>query len=444
MKSASSTSTVPVAIIGGGIAGIAAAVALCKLGISPILIEKKPQLGGRARSVYIRSIGAWVDNGQHALGGTYRYTLELLRTLNTEQFIHFENNLKIDFYYRTRPPFHFQTCTAPPPLHFLLPLLKNRTFSFSHKRQFLEQATRFFLLPGKGVVGDHFSTENPLYQTILEPLTLAALNTPPLQASALLLRNVLREGFLTTRKGTRLGIPQRMLQFILGNPAREWLERHGATVLLSTVVTSLKPEKEFFGIAFKNRPPLQARAVIITLPPWDFQRLAHQSALGFPSQIQKFLDTASSSPILTTTIWFKEPLPVSSVVAFPEGPFQWMFPLPAESYPGNTGYALVVSAPPDHLLRQNRHQLNHIALKQLQEQIGIAPSRLQVTAFFTMKERRATLLQTPEVHSLRPGVYSGIPRLLLAGDWVQTRLPATLEGAVRSAFQAVNILAPLL
>ncbi|HFB68337.1 MAG TPA: hypothetical protein ENJ66_05190, partial [Calditrichae bacterium] len=141
------------------------------------------------------------------------------------------------------------------------------------------------------------------------------------------------------------------------------------------------------------------------------------------------------SAILTANIWFRDPLPLPDVVAFPDGPFQWLFPLPAESRPGSAGYALVMSAPEKRFLALTPEALQNAVITQLCEQTGISLWNTPPDAFFVMKERNATLLQTPEIHALRPSTASGISRLWFAGDWVQTHLPATLEGAVRSALQ---------
>ena len=429
------SSHVPIAIIGGGIAGITAAVRLCEMGIRSLLLEKKPQLGGRARSIFIPRIDAWVDNGQHALGGTYAHTLWLLETLGTQNAIHFDEYLKIAFYYRTRPPFVFRTSPAPAPLHFLGPIFRSRAFSSRDKGQFLRQSLRFFLAPGSGNVAHHFPKQNALYRTIIEPLTLAALNTPPHQASARLLRNILREGFLTTRRGARLGIPKRMLHHVLGAPALKWLQDHGAEVRLKTIVAHITRVRERFHITLKNGERLTADGVILAIPPWELKPLLARSDLSLPSPTETFLRQMTTSAILTANIWFRDPLPLPDVVAFPDGPFQWLFPLPVESRPGSAGYALVMSAPEKRFLALTPEALQDVVITQLCEQTGISLWNTPPAAFFVMKERNATLLQTPEIHPLRPSMASGVPRLWFAGDWVQTHLPATLEGAVRSALQ---------
>jgi len=437
-KPTTSQSHVPVAIVGGGIAGITAAVRLCQMGIRPLLLEKKPQLGGRARSIFIPRISAWVDNGQHALGGTYTHTLQLLETLGTRDTIHFEDFLRIAFYYRTRQPFIFRTNPAPAPLHFLAPLFRTRAFSTRDKQQFLRQTIRFFLAPGSGDVAQHFSEQNALYRTIIEPLTLAALNTPPHQASARLLRNILREGFLTTRHGARLGIPKRMLHHVLGAPALKWLQDHGAEVRLKTTVAHIAPIRERFHITLKNGQNLTADGVILAIPPWELKPLLARSQLSLSPRIREFLQQMETSAILTANIWFRTPLPLPEVVAFPDGPFQWLFPLPEESRPGSAGYALVMSAPEKRFLTSSPESVQDLVVTQLCEQTGVSLWNTPPEAFFVIKEHNATLLQTAELHALRPSIESGIPRLWFAGDWVQTNLPATLEGAVRSALQVCD------
>ncbi len=223
-----------VLIVGGGVAGISAAVAAIRKGLQPVLVEKNRTLGGRARSLYARDIRRTIDNGQHALSYNYQHTRWLLATLNSLERIHFQKRLEIRFYLSHHRRIHFRVWNLPVPFHLLLPLFlllpltpadrkflvrwgwMNRNLS---EYQLKSMTAREWLYQA----GD----APVLEQVFWTPLTLAALNTPIENASALLLYRALRQGFLSGAARSGLGLPTDMLGEIFANPAAQFIRSRG-------------------------------------------------------------------------------------------------------------------------------------------------------------------------------------------------------------------------
>ncbi|MCB0259905.1 MAG: FAD-dependent oxidoreductase, partial [Calditrichaeota bacterium] len=201
-----------VVIIGGGLAGISAAVAALAQGRQPLLLERTAGLGGRARSLFARDVDSMIDNGQHVLAASYHETRRLLRRLGQENAIHFQQPLSIHFRFNQRRNFPFRAWRLPAPLHFLLPLLFGAPLSRSDRRYLFRWGRRF-----RQTVPEQLKPltvrqwldeagQSPLLEQLLwEPLTLATLNTPLRQASAFLLYQVLQKAFLSSAATSGLG-----------------------------------------------------------------------------------------------------------------------------------------------------------------------------------------------------------------------------------------------
>ncbi len=431
-----SSAIIPVTIVGGGITGIATAIALAQAGVRPLLIERQSQLGGRARSIFLKKWNIWLDNGQHALSTAYPATLQLLRTLNTVSHIAFQSRLCVQFYYPHRPPFTFQAQPYPAPLHFVLPILRHPQFSLKERWQMATGLLRLFIhssTHSDAPLQRFFARRDALYHTIIDAMALAALNTPASVASSTVFQRTLLQGFLKAPRYGALGVPNRPLHQLLGHPAHQWIQQHGGTVLLNTRVTALRRRPHYWEVHTSRRMPIKTRTVVLTLPPWQFRHLLPFIQPVLPPSVSRIIDALPGQPILTLYLWFEHPLPIPAISAFPYGPFQWVFPLPEACNFAGYGYALVISSPPTNLLTKNAAALAQLARHQLMTQIGLPPARVKPVAFFTMKEKRATIPLTPQTHHLRPAPGEIAPGLFIAGDWTQTGLPATLESAVQSA-----------
>jgi len=429
-----------VVIVGGGVAGISAAVHAIQNGVKPILLERSPGLGGRARSLFANDVNAYIDNGQHALSGSYAETRRLLSIIGSEEKIDFQQRLSIQFQLNARHSIRFQSWPLPPPLHFLLPLLLNapltaidrrflKCFGWRYLRTTGEDLRRFTVREWLNAAGDAPFLEKFLW----EPITLATLNTPLEKASAFLLYQVLKNAFLGTAKNCGLGLPNEMLGDLFAGPAEKYMKKHGGEIRTNASVTRIILEnKRIVALEMRNGERIETPMLIMAIPPHALAKLLDASPEireKLPYNFHKF----EYSPIITANIWCKNPISAHFPTALVDSPVQWVFSLPTKAQkPGLHGYALVISAAfkevdftAEQILQLIDSELYHYFLKNLFND-------LQVAHYKIVKEKRATFLQTPQSLHLRATAKTPIPNFFLAGDWTDTDLPATIESAALS------------
>ncbi len=399
-----------VAVIGGGWAGLAAAVVLTAGGHAVTLFEAGRVLGGRARSVSID--GRQLDNGQHILLGAYRDTLELMRRVGVvpERVFARQPLQVVD-----RSGFCLRLPRLPAPLNVAWGLLTARGVGWGEKLRtawWMECVKRReFRLENDLTVAqwlDSAGQTGNLRHHLWEPLCVAALNTPAVQASAQLFANVLRDSLGSPRRGdTDLLLPRVDLGQLLPAPAGKWLQDHGAILRLSHRVKCVVANNEHVAIDGEHFDT----AVIATAP----QHLADL----WPDAASDF----SFEPIATVYLQFAEktslPFPLFNLL----GQYgQWVV---------DRGQGLLACVLSGH---GDWESLPDKALAAaLRNELGIseAPHWQRV-----IREKRATFSARPALP--RPDFRTSHPRIALAGDYTWADYPATLEGAVRSGLRAAR------
>ncbi len=437
-----------VIIIGGGVAGISAAVHAIRKGWQPLLIEATPTPGGRVRSLFAKDVQSYIDNGQHVLSASYAETIGLLDILGSRQKVHFQERLFIHFQIDGRHRMAFRSWPLPPPLHFLLPLLLRAPLAYPD-RQFLKRfgwqfwRTRAADLRNLTVrewldeVG-----ESPLLEKLLwQPLTLATLNTPLEAASAELLYTVLQQGFLGTSRNCGLGLPTDMLATLFAQPGERFIRENGGDLRCNTIAKRLIIEgNRVVALETHRGEQIDTPALILAIPPHSLARLLDASP-GLDQWLPVSCRDFEYSPIITINIWCREPIPTLFPVALVDSPIQWIFSLPPPAQAAALhGYALVISAAfaevnqsAAALLQLAERELRHYFRRDL-------PRGFQLVRSKIVKEKTATFLQTPAAQRLRPAPQTRLSNLFLAGDWIDTGLPATIESAARSGRLAAELL----
>lgn len=435
-----------VIIAGGGVAGISAAIAALERGLKPLLLERTAQLGGRARSLYARDAGNPIDTGQHVLSAAYMETCQFLQKIGSLDKIDFQKRLRVDFRLHFRRNFRFRAWPLPAPLHFLLPLLLNSPLGKTDREFLFRQAwrTRQFSPAQlkKMTVREWLDAAGkaPFLEKLLwEPLTLATLNAPIEQASAFLLHQVLEKAFLGTSRRSGLGIPKTLLGDIFVAPAEEYIRKHGGEIRAgSTVKKVLIEDGRAAGVETRGGEILPTPYLILALPPHALTRLIGDSP-GLASAFRQDFSQFCYSPIITANLWLKNPLPGDFPMALVDSPAQWIFRLPDTSGKSESfGYAVVISAAFElaerssaEILELLRREFRHFFGKDIFQDLHLLAGKV-------VKEKSATILQTPGTLKLRPPCRTNLPNLFLAGDWIDTGLPATIESAVVSGKMAVE------
>ncbi len=432
--------TKTVAVVGGGWAGIAAAVTAIQRGQRVSLIEMAGHLGGRARSVGASSSSSpaaataangedqrLLDNGQHILIGAYTKSLALMKTIGVDP-----EQALLRMPLRLRYPDHEGLSLPPgaPLASFAGGVLAHRKWPLAARLRLLARASvwllrRFKCKPSLSVSELCAALPKIVREELIEPLCVAALNTPAKRASAQVFLRVLHDALFSGRGGSDLLLPRLGLSALLAEPAHAWLRQQGCHVRLGTRAGELIQQQpggwlldsQFFDTVILACPAGEAARLCQPFAPeWS----ATAQTLGFEPIITVYLQSAGSSL----------PAPMVTLRDGPQAPAQFVFDL------GQTGreaglFAFVVSGAAPWVER-GLDQTGEAVLAQARRELSWSkpPQILRVLA-----EKRATFACTPGLKRppmlIRPG-------LLAAGDFVDGPYPATLEGAVRSGAAAAD------
>jgi squalene-associated FAD-dependent desaturase len=422
-----------IAIIGGGYAGMAAAVALADRGIPVSVFESARQLGGRARGVTYNDMH--LDNGQHLLLGCYRQTLRMIEKVGGNIETDF---LRLPLQLDLHGEFSLKAPRLPAPLHLLAALLGAKGLSLTARLN----AARFILalrrinfdLPSDVTVTEmlaQYGQDQDLTMKLWEPLCIAALNTPVPKASAQVLLNVLRDALNKTRADSDMLLPRIDFTALFPQRASDYVEQHGGKVRIGCGVETLRPLED--GIEITTAPGTERFShVICATPPVVAARLLRPIAELAETVAQ--IDRLEHQPIYT--VYLQYPAHVTlphPMLGLHQRYSQWLFDKGCIA--GQHGLlAAVISAEGIHQ-ELSQEALAQKVVAELREEFGIAgqPRWVKVIA-----EKRATFCCSPNLE--RPLQQTPLPRLLLAGDYTAGDYPATLEGAVMSGLKCADAL----
>ena len=418
-----------VAVIGGGWAGLAAAVRAREAGRQVTLFDMAGQLGGRARGVSVDGLA--LDNGQHILIGAYTRTLALMRAVGADV----EGGLwrqPLELRYPDGRGLRLPPGPAVP--GFVRAVLACQGWRWRDRLALLSAAAGW---AAKGFRCDPALTVQalcrklpaPVRQLLIDPLCVAALNTPASQASAQVLLRVLRDALFSGRGGADLLLPRRSLDALLPQPAQAWLQAAGVAVQLGQRVqqlTSAGLRWDVDGAAFD--------AVVLACSAAEAARLTDGMAPAWAERARGL----RYEPIVTVYLQCmgaRLPSAMTALIEGPEAPAQFAFDHGVlGATPGL--FAFVVSGARQWVDAGLEHTGQAVLEQALQAfAAGTWPSAPRVLK--VLAEKRATFRCTPGLD--RPPAHIA-PGLVAAGDYVQGPYPATLEGAVRSGESAVKAL----
>jgi hydroxysqualene dehydroxylase len=414
-----------IAVVGGGYAGMAAAVELTRAGAKVQVFEASRTLGGRARAVELD--GQRLDNGAHILAGAYAETLRLMHLIDAPAGVR-------------RHPLHLEypgemRIVAPTrlsaPLHLAWALISARGLSWTEKLAAIGfmnrlKAIRFRLAEDVTAAALLAGQPARLRRYLWEPLCLATLNTPAQQASAQVFANVLRDTLGADRRASDMLLPVTDLSALFPEPAARYVETHGGQIKRGTRVQAVARRDGNYYLD-GDGPYEQA---ILAVAPYHLPALIG----GLPELAALSRQVAESSfqPIVTCYLRYAEPVRLPwPMVGVAGGNAQWLFDLGAlRQLPGTI--AAVISARGPH------QQLEHgeLAARIHDEIVRIVPGLAPPVWHRVVVEQRATFDCTPGLR--RPPTATALPGLWLAGDYVASDYPATIETAVRSGVRAAT------
>lgn len=442
-----------VAVIGGGWAGCAAAVRLTQAGRQVTLYEAARTLGGRARRV--ESNGKTIDNGQHILLGAYRQSLELMRSIGIDERMHFLR-LPLQMRYPAGSGMDFVAPKLPAPWHMLLALWRAKGLSGPDKLALARFSSTARWMGWRlntdcsvTELLERFDQTPRLTALMWRPLCIAALNTPPERASAQVFLNVLRDSLGARRAASDMLIPRTDLSTLFPQHAAAYVLAHGGTVHLGATVRSIRrdigaaaswriePDKveqaDVFDAAIIATPADRAARLLDGLP---------DTPDGALQILQAQLNGFSYEPITTCYLQYDPTvrLPLAFMALQDNAAVgdwgQFVFDR-AQLDPAHAGLLAVVVSASQDAVALGREALGGLIGTQLAhalKQPGLANPQWSTV----ISEKRATFSCVPALK--RPSNTTGLPGLLLAGDYTASDYPATLESAVTSGVQAAQSL----
>lgn len=437
-----SPGTHDVTILGGGFAGLAAALRLHRAGAKIRILEKRPFFGGRAYSFKEPKTGGTVDNGQHLLMGCYEETFAFLKDLGTFDRLDVQKSLSVAFSEGPDKTFELSCPNLPAPLHLAWGLLRYRGLNFSDKRGMARLMS--LAKKSKGVANglDAQSIEELLKQSgqtdaairkFWEPLALATVNESLDLASAHLFVEVLRRALLSRKEDSRLVLSKVGLSELFANPAQAFFEKAGVPLHFNSQVTSIQREGAGFKIETNRGESFSSDKVLFAIPPNAAAKVLAESKL-LPELLAE-LPRFGSAPIVSINLWYENFRPKHRMLGLVDSPIHWVFDKSKILTAEKPQHVTLVVSGAHALAGESKESLVAIAERELQrfypELQGRRPFHSQV-----VKELEATFSARKGLSAYRPGPRSAEAGIFLAGDWTDTGLPATIEGAVLSGHRA--------
>jgi squalene-associated FAD-dependent desaturase len=404
-------------VVGAGIAGLSAAARLAERGHHVIVHEQARQAGGRCRSYFDAAVGLMIDNGNHLVLSGNHSVRTFLQTIGSERAL--EGPAQAEFPFidlKSGERWMLRPNEGAFPWWILS---RAHRVPGSKARDYLRLLPLLWAGPNARV-GETIACRGLLYERLWRPFLLAALNIEPAEGSAQLAGAVVRETLAKGGEACRPLIATEGLSSAFVEPARRYIEEHGGSVLLDRRLRALE----------------RAGGRITSL---DFgegnMTLAEDDAiiLAVPARVAEMMLPEISAPaefnaIVNAHFRVTPPAGTPLMQGVVNGLIEWLFAFPDRLSVTISGADRLIDAP--------REALAADIWKEVAEITGLGPD---MPPWQIVKERRATFSATPGQDSKRPPAATDWQNLVLAGDWTQTGLPATLEGAVRSGNAAADL-----
>jgi zeta-carotene desaturase len=433
-----------VTVVGGGVAGLAAACALADRGHRVRLLERRPYVGGRASSYEHPGTGEVIDNCQHILLGCCTNLIDLYRRLGVENEIYWSD--AITFLEPGGRRSVLQPSPLPAPLHTSASFLGAKCFSVSDKVTIARGIHAFlWKTPPDSEenfaqwLKKHHQSERAI-RRFWHPVLASALNEDPEFISVKYAAKVFREAFLFSAEGGRMGIPRIPLSQLYGR-AIDYIQSRRGQVLLRTSVQTIEACGEQWAVRSNEGESYESDAVILAL---SFEGLATLlPALPQNAASEKLagkLDMFSHSPITSIHLWFDREITDLTHAALLDTTIQWMYHKSKlqsahRNRPGSYVELVVSASRP--LIPLRRQEIIDLAMRELELFFPASRDAALLKAAVT-KELRATYSIRPMLDSIRSSSQSPWPGIYLAGDWTATGWPSTMESGVRSGYLAAE------
>ncbi len=436
-------------VIGGGLAGIAAAGKLAESGWRVTLVEARDSLGGRAFSYHDRQTGRELDNGQHVIVGACHNLIAFFERMGVRRSWHLQRRLDIAVYDRAGRLGRLYGVPAPAPAHLLpafltyphLGLLDKikavrgliAAMRIDRQRDDLDEITFYEWLRAHG------QSERNIYN-LWNVLIEGTLNDNIRDVSAAMGLMIVQDGMINGRHEANLGYPTVPLGDGVGRPAKWYLENLGVEVLLGCPVhcVNVRRDRYIEHLEAGQDRKIAADAFVSAVPFWVLPNLLPDDL----TDLEPFatLKRLEASPIVNVHLRYDRPVMSGDFCYFLDSLLQWVFngSLILGDHSDRDGQSLTVSISAAwEYIDAPRERLAEIVSEEMLRAFPGAHDA-NLLDVVVVKQRNATFRCTPGAQRLRPGPNTASPNLFLAGEWTNTGWPSTMESAVISGYNAAE------
>jgi hydroxysqualene dehydroxylase len=441
-----------VIVVGAGFAGLSAAVDLAAHGARVLVLEARPGLGGRATAFQDPQTGETVDNGQHALFGCYHETFSFLRTIGTDHLVQLDEQLEIEVIDRQGRHSRLRSMRLPPPLHLLGGLMRWGALSWRDRAAAASLAPALARAVRRHRAGQPLGEREQhetvgawlrrqrqtprLCELLWEPLAVAALNQQLDVAAAAPFVRVLAQMFGGSRRDAAIGLPRVPLDELYAKPAAAWLAVRGGEVRTASPARIVCDRESVPKVETRGER-IDAPAVVCAVPWHALERTLANVPLAMRDTVSAASATASS-PIVTVNLWLDRPVTDVAFVGLPGRTMQWIFDK-RQSFGDAASHLSLVSSGAETIVAKDNGALIDLAVAEVRNALPAARHAAVLRAV-VVREKRATFSLAPG-QPRRPQTITAVNGLFLAGDWIDTGLPATIESAVLSGHWAAAAVA---
>ena len=441
-------------VCGGGVAGLAAAVALAQHGTRVTLVEQRARLGGRASSITDTATGHDIDNCQHVVMRACTALLDLYERLGVGDRIRWSKATHLVDPDHPERVYQLSADDLPAPLHLVRPMLRLGMFDWK-QRLAISRGMLAVMQAGRTPSARARWNDTPFSAWLTEhqqpqravdlfwrPIIVSACNEEPERVATGYALQVFQDGLLATDDAYQIGLALCPLSDLY-DPAAQLIERAGGRVLTQTSVRAIEAQdRRVTGITLSSGERLDADAYVLALPFDVLTGLVPDAIRAIDGRFQQ-TEGLIHTPIVGAHLFFRTPgeRPLLDVphLMLPGREVDWLFDkgtVRLENHPGRLAHIQGVISAADAWMDTSNDQIADLVEEELRRVLGHTGGRIQRVHHRVIKERHATFSIRPGSDQQRPIVSGPTENLFLAGDWTRTGWPATMEGAARSGFTA--------
>ncbi|MBI2416310.1 MAG: FAD-dependent oxidoreductase [Ignavibacteriales bacterium] len=420
-------------VVGGGLSGLSAAVHLASNNYQVTLLEASPKIGGRAYSFHDETLDSVIDNGQHIIMGCYNATMEFVKLTGAGDRFIYQDTLDITTVMPAQKMFRLSASTNAYPLNLLSGILNYNVLNFSEQLFAVWLLVKALFPKPQNINLQQWLEKNGQSENankaLWEFLAVGALNTSMQKADAAIFVKIIRRIFLHGNFASTIILPKDSLTDSFITPALDFLKSHKTSVLLSSRVTEvLRTGNRVTGVVTSSGVYNDFDEVVLAIPPYAVAKIkglddvAGETDTGF-----------TYSSILTVHCKVAEHTLNRPFYGLIGSPINWVF------VHGNI--LTTVTSDADAYNGLPDYEILSLVQREILRYLGITLDKLQ--SHRIIREKRATFIPNSSNLPRRPSTITAAKNLFLAGDWIDTGLPATIESAILSGKMAADAITKL-